>query len=236
LSFGQNIFLEDKMKKVILAVIAVGFLAVSCGGGGKNINSTEELKAYLDNQPANSSDNPIKVSMSVNDMTIGKIKTVLSSAGKYVNLNLSGNALTKIPDGAFIECARLTGITIPDSVANIGEEAFAFCTSLTAINVDTSNTTFSSQDGVVYNKNKTTLVVYPEGKTGAFTIPSGITSIGDRTFSECKNLTSVTFQGTIPSSGFSNDYVFTGDLRYKYLAGGVGTYTKLSGWEIWTKQ
>jgi hypothetical protein len=56
------------------------------------------------------------------------------------------------------------------------------------------------------------------------TIPSSVTSIGEWALGNCFNLTSVTFQGTIPSRRFHED-AFTGDLRDKYLAGGIGTYT-----------
>jgi hypothetical protein len=83
------------------------------------------LKEYLDSQPANTPDKPIQVSMSVNDLTIGKLKNVLDGAGKYVSLTLTGSALKTIPDAAFCYisqissyfnegCPSLVGITIPD--------------------------------------------------------------------------------------------------------------------------
>jgi hypothetical protein len=58
------------------------------------------------------------------------------------------------------------------------------------------------------------------------------------TFVCCTSLTSVTFQGTIPSSGFVSS-IFPGDLQDKYLAGGIGTYTTTAPvtWNsVWTKQ
>jgi hypothetical protein len=70
--------------------------------------------------------------------------------------------------------------------------AFYNCTSLTAINVDSGNTVYSSENGVLYNKDKTTLVNYPGGKTGAFTILDSVRYIGDYSFYTCSKLTSVT--------------------------------------------
>ena len=70
-------------------------------------------------------------------------------------------------------------------------------------------------------------------------IPSRVTGIRDGAFDGCTSLASVTFQGTIPSSGLGNDPnfpTFPGDLRDKYLAGGAGRYTRQSGSEVWTKQ
>ena len=65
---------------------------------------------------------------------------------------------------AFSDCANLTDIIIPDSVTLIGSFAFEGCTSLTEIKVATKNANYVSINGVLYNKNKTTLMCYPAGK------------------------------------------------------------------------
>jgi len=68
-------------------------------------------------------------------------------------------------------------------------------------------------------------------------IPNSVTRIEQYAFSGCSGLTSVTFQGTIASTNFHSDSPFDGDLRDKYLAGGIGTYIRLnmaSG--TWMKQ
>ena len=111
------------------------------------------------------------------------------------------NSVAIIGDGAFAGCYSLTGITIPKSVTSIGEWVFAYCTSLLAISVDTANTAYSSQDGVLYNKSKTTIVIYPAGKTGAFAIPGGVTSIENNAFVGCTSLTGVTIPSSVTSIG-----------------------------------
>ncbi len=133
------------------------------------------------------------------------------------------NGVTSIGDCAFSGCAKLTSITIPESVTDIGNAAFLDCTGLVAITVDENNKNLSSADGVVYNKDKTTLIIYPEGKTTAI-IPDGVTTIADDAFAGCINLTSV----TIPDSVTSIDYdafdgcdnlvmtVFEGSFAHKY--------------------
>jgi len=80
---------------------------------------------------------------------------------------------------AFSGCYNLTSITIPSSVTSIDVEAFGYCNKLTSITVVAQNNAFSSIDGVLFNKNRTVLIQYPEGKKGSnYTIPSSVTTIG----------------------------------------------------------
>jgi len=99
---------------IVLTMIACNKSASGSSGGGKSLNSAEELKAYLDKQPVNGPDKPIKVSMTINDLMFENVAEAIKSAGKYVSLNISGNALTTIPNEAFLGCATLSAITIPD--------------------------------------------------------------------------------------------------------------------------
>ncbi|MBE6548590.1 MAG: leucine-rich repeat domain-containing protein, partial [Ruminococcaceae bacterium] len=63
-----------------------------------------------------------------------------------------GDSVTSIGGYAFFNCSSLTSIEIPDSVTSIGDSAFDLCSSLTSIVVDENNTTYSSIDGNLYNK------------------------------------------------------------------------------------
>jgi len=112
-----------------------------------------------------------------------------------------GSGVTSIGFYAFSGCTSLTSVSIPSGVTSIGGQAFVNCTSLTAITVDAGNTAYSSEDGVVYNKAKTTIVMYPAGKPGAFTIPSTVTSIEVQAFLSCTKLTSVTIGSGVTSIG-----------------------------------
>jgi len=112
------------------------------------------------------------------------------------------NSVTLINYGAFFACYGLTSITIPESVTSIIEQAFTSCSGLTAINVDANNQYYSSIDGVLYNKQQTTLIKYPLAKTGTtFTIPNSVTSISNDAFSACLSLTSVTIPESVTSIG-----------------------------------
>jgi hypothetical protein len=101
------------------------------------------------------------------------------------------NSVTNIGSEAFLYCTNLTSVTIPDGVINIGSEAFAYGFSLTAITVDALNPIYGSVDGVLFNKNQTTLIQYPLGKTGNYTVPNSVTSIETNAFKLCATITNV---------------------------------------------
>ena len=112
------------------------------------------------------------------------------------------NSVTLIKKGAFYDCTNLTSITIPNSVTSIGYTAFWDCDNLTDITVDENNENYSSSDGVLFNKDKTTLIQYPAGnKRTSYTIPNGVTIVENDAFWNCTNLTSVIISGDVTNIG-----------------------------------
>lgn len=87
------------------------------------------------------------------------------------------NTLKTIEKGAFNSCGNLTTITIPASVTTIGDFVFTNCSSLEEIKVEAGNSTFISQDGVLYSADRKVLLSYPAGKAGTYTIPDGVDTI-----------------------------------------------------------
>ena len=111
------------------------------------------------------------------------------------------DSVTNIGESAFKGCSGLTSITIPDSVTNIGGSAFEGCSSLTTVSVNTNNPNYTSEDGVLYNKDQTELICCPCGKTGSLTIPDSVTSIFESAFRGCSGLTSVVIPDSVTSIG-----------------------------------
>ena len=145
------------------------------------------------------------------------------------------SSVTTIGTNALFNCISLTSLTIPSSVTTIGTNALFNCTSLTNIIVDANNPNFSSENGVLFNKSKTILILYPSASintsyiipnsvstinTNSFlqcinltsvTIPSSILSINSSVFTNCNNLVTVTFMGVIPTISPSGNFTASGD-------------------------
>ncbi len=115
------------------------------------------------------------------------------------------DSVTTIGDDAFYYCKSLIEVTIPDSVTTIGDEAFYDCSSLIGITVDENNQNFSNDEcGVLFNKNKTTLIQYPIGnKRTVYTIPNRVTTIVACAFYDCSSLTKVSIPDSVITIGDS---------------------------------
>ena len=112
------------------------------------------------------------------------------------------NSVTYIYRDAFRYCNNLTSVTIPNSVTSIGDWAFDGCNNLTNITVDIENENYSSENGILFNKDKTELICFLSAKSdSSYTIPNSVTSIGSYAFSGCDNLTSITIPNSVTSIG-----------------------------------
>ncbi len=138
----------------------------------------------------------------------------VTSIGDYSFVDCTGLTSIKFPDSvttigayAFSDCTGLTSIEIHAYITNIKDGAFAFCSSLTGINVSADNTKYCSDNGILFNKNKTTLLYYPAKKTNAYyEIPNSVTNIGSFAFNYCSNLTSITIPDSVTNIGCDTFY------------------------------
>ena len=134
----------------------------------------------------------------------------VTSIGDYAFSDCYNLATVTIPDSvttirkcAFQYCESLTEISIPSSVVAIGETAFLECSSITDIIVDNSNQYFSSDEyGVLFNKDKTTLIQYPIGNNRTdYTIPDSVTTIDNFAFYNNENFTRIIIPDSVTTIG-----------------------------------
>lgn len=100
------------------------------------------------------------------------------------NVKFSEN-VTYIGEEAFLNCWELSGIELPKKVEHIGADAFANCYKLETINVPEDNAFFCSIDGVLFDKSKKIIIRFPAARTGTYTIPDGVETIGYGSFKNC---------------------------------------------------
>ncbi|MGN1044969.1 MAG: leucine-rich repeat protein, partial [Candidatus Methanomethylophilaceae archaeon] len=102
------------------------------------------------------------------------------------------DGVTTIESGAFYLCTSLTEISIPKTVTRVGDSAFIYCTSLTSIDVSKDSASYSSDDGVLFNADKTRLMQYPIGRAASsYTIPASVESVVLDAFYCCVSLTEI---------------------------------------------
>lgn len=107
------------------------------------------------------------------------------------------NSVTNIAQGAFSNCSKLSSVTIGSRVNGIGEGAFYGCAELKEFRVLENNRYYTAIDGVLFSKDETRIILYPNAMSRNYTIPNKVTSIACEAFMGCTGLNSVTIPESI---------------------------------------
>jgi hypothetical protein len=135
--------------------------------------------------------------------------SAFDGCAKLASITIPGT-VTCIGSNAFNGCASLTSIEIPASVTNIGEGAFENCSSMTNLAVDSQNLFYSSVNGVLFDRNRTTLLEYPGGAGGDYVISTNVNSIGSYAFCDCESLSNVHIPNSVIAIGSYGFYGCSG--------------------------
>ena len=186
-----------KVKKWLLGLVTFAAMAVLCAvcAGAETYgdfqysaldDGTVEITGY------NGSAEKVDIPAEIDGKSVTSIGNRAFNGCTSLTSITIPNSVTEIGSGAFSSCTSLTSIKIPDSVMQIGDYVFVGCTNLIEIQVETDNKFYSSDKGVLFNKNKTEIICYPTGiKDTIYLIPSSVTSIGKRAFQNCSNLINI---------------------------------------------
>ena len=136
------------------------------------------------------------------------------------------DGVTSIDGSAFANCVGLVSLTIPKSVVEIPVNryygVFDGCTNLVNIEVDSENKSYSSLDGVLFNKDREELIYYPKGKKGSYTVPLSVVKLGANSFADCEGLTSVIISDSVKNICFCTFYKCL-ELNEIYFCGDAPT-------------
>ncbi len=155
---------------------------------------------------------------------------------------IDGYTVAGLVSGAFENCTSLVSVKIPDTVEYIDSNVFCGCSALKSIEVDANNSEYSSENGVLFNKNKDTIVAYPMGKEDtSYVVPDGVEIIDDFAFAFCYGLESIIVPDSVRYLGdaaflfciklesvtLGNGIAYIGNTVFSYSA----FYNNESNWE-----
>ena len=125
------------------------------------------------------------------DIKLSDVKEVIIQEG-----------ITGIENDIFSQCDNLIRIEIPSTVSYIGDKVFHYLYGLEEIIINKSNTNFSAENGVLFNKDKTQLICYPKGKTDLqYSVPETVKSIKELAFTNNGSIQAIQIPDSVTQIG-----------------------------------
>lgn len=202
---GNNVVIDDHafagnstLKEVVLSgVKTIGYYAFCGDYALKSVDLGEGLIS-IDRYAFQSCRNLETVTLPESLTTISN--NAFSDCSKLTSIDIP-NKVTKLNDNTFSNCSSLKNVSIGSGCNSISTTAFINAYAIDKITVEEDNKNFTAIDGVIYNKDKTTLVLYPKNREGEFVVPDTVTTIADYAFDNSPNITKVTIGENVKSVG-----------------------------------
>jgi hypothetical protein len=127
----------------------------------------------------------------INDLPVTRIRFGAFMDCTSLTSIIIPDGVTALEDWTFVNCSSLESMKIPANIASIHQVAFADNTALTSFEVSPDNQFFSSESGVLFNKEQNTLILYPENKDGDYQVPPSVSILSPYAFNKSviKNIT-----------------------------------------------
>jgi hypothetical protein len=260
---GGSAFKDCLSLKSISIPSSVSVLGANAFAGCTGLTSLTlpSSLSYLNNYAFQGCTSLISFSISSANASFSVVDGVLFNKDQTILLAMPGgrtgaytipSMVKTIQNGAFFGCS-LSSVSIPASVTHIDDAPFQGCSKLTSISVDEANTVYASKGGVLFSKDFTSLLSYPNGLSGDYAIPSTVTSLSlgfyqstgltslsipaglvsfDATsFYECSALTSVTVDSANEKWSSNENCLFSKDLKtLAFVPNGIkGSYSVPAG-------
>ena len=143
-----------------------------------------------------------------------------SSCGNLEDVDFP-NSLISIGNYAFQDCSSFSNVYIPRNVAVIAYNAFSFCHTIKSYSCSSLNPYFRAVDGVLFSKDMTKLVAYPQAAlASSYDVPSTVTATDFHAFRDCDNLVNITIPETVTWLG-STVFARCDNLVSLYLPDGI---------------
>jgi|LSQX01.2.fsa_nt_gb hypothetical protein len=206
------------MRKLTVIIVLIFILTLSFSGCSFDIKSkTKEIKYKTKDEI-----------ISVYEVPNVSEISVIEIPDEY-----EGKPVTVIEDFAAVNLEYVTKIIIGKNISEIGGWAFTNNQKLVEFAVDEENEYFCSVDGVLYSKDKLTLIAYPPAKALEYTVIDGVETIRSKAFYKCSKIESVTLPDTVKNIeekaffrcekmtdfAFSSNIEFIGKDAFAYCTG-----------------
>lgn len=192
--------MRKKIAMLLAACVVAGMAAYPSGIGAVQAAEVQEMENAQN----------IEGDFEYEELANGTVKITKykgSGTEAVIPSAINGKTVAIIESLASVECSNLQRIKIPSGVTTIGKAGYSYpelsvfeeCSSLTEIIVDGENAWYSSKEGILYNKEKTKLLVCPAAKEGEVAVENGITDVDTSVFQGCNRLTSIMFPSSVTS-------------------------------------
>ncbi len=210
-----------KRIKIFLCLIGLIFILSACSCSENQLkSSTTDYDYEIENGAVKITSHqydPEETQIIVPEQIAGKPVEVLDMDAFYQHINTVDIVLPQnlkaINGSPFYRCYSLKEILIPSSVQQMDANPFFRCSSLTNITVDLSNAYYSDSDGVLFDKEKTQIIAYPEGKTDeAYTVPKTVKKLNIDSFGYHAKFKELVILSNVTDFPDGNMFVFSDDI------------------------